>query len=84
MLDEYPSGAAKEGKETELKRVDEILYASLSELSAVYQMLDMVQIHRPRAQKVSFDEAEKLKTAGSRTWRYMEDGYLDDCGTLRP
>lgn len=48
MLEDHIAKCRREGNRAELARLDEILYKDVSELSAMNQILSMIQSHRPR------------------------------------
>lgn len=75
MLDDHLSTCAKKGHKDEIARLDEILYATISTPSALCQLLSMVRIRRPRADKVSIQQA--MKTGTGKVWRYANAGYFE-------
>ena len=72
MLDDYLSNAAKRD---DIGRLDEVLYHSSSDFSALHQMLPMVRLHRPRMSVPPLEDA--MKTGDGKAWRYSRAGYLD-------
>jgi hypothetical protein len=76
ILDNHLSNAVKLGKKQDIARLDEILYNTYSDLSALHQMLSLVRLHRPRVSSVPTIEDAK-KTESGKAWRYTRAGYLD-------
>lgn len=70
MLDEHLAKCAQNKNMKELNRMDEIIYALLSDMAAVNQMLEMVRFHRPRGGKRQIDQVTKVENG--RGWRYMK------------
>ncbi|CAG8976490.1 hypothetical protein HYALB_00005987 [Hymenoscyphus albidus] len=65
-------------REQDASRLDEVLYASFSDLSALHQILFMVRLHQPRVPTLSIEEA--MKENEGKAWRYLRAGYLEqDC-----
>jgi hypothetical protein len=75
ILDDHLSNATKHGKKEDIARLDEVLYNSYSDLSALYQMLFIVRLHQPRVPVRTLEDA--IKTETGRAWRYTKAGYLD-------
>lgn len=71
ILDDHLS---KTGKE-DANRLDEILYNSFSDLSALHQMRFLVRLHHPRVETISLEEA--TNTAVGKAWRYQRAEYLN-------
>jgi hypothetical protein len=75
ILDEHLSEMSKKGKTAELARLDEVLYNKYSDLSAVHQMLAMVQLHRPHPQEQDVEEIRASETG--RGWQYVRKQFFE-------
>ncbi|KAG4438579.1 hypothetical protein IFR05_005954 [Cadophora sp. M221] len=75
MLDAHLANSAKNGKKTEVARIDEILFELLTDLAAVHQILSMVRLHVPRARKIDLTEGQKI--GQGRAWRYVEKHFME-------
>ncbi|KAL2071114.1 hypothetical protein VTL71DRAFT_12349 [Oculimacula yallundae] len=75
ILDEYLSDCHKQGKRDEIARIDEVLYTLLTDLSAVHQILMMVQLNRPRGCRTELEEAQASETGTA--WRYINKGFMN-------
>ncbi|TGO62325.1 hypothetical protein BOTNAR_0115g00300 [Botryotinia narcissicola] len=80
MLEEHLAKWDETKNFKELARLDETIYTVISSLTAMYQMLEMVLLHRPRAKKREAEDIVELEH--SRGWRYVEK-HLEDQYMLR-
>ncbi|KAF7936732.1 hypothetical protein BELL_0162g00170 [Botrytis elliptica] len=75
MLEEHLAKCHETKNFKELARLAETVYAVVSSLAAMYQMLEMVRLHCSRAKRREAEEVAKLELA--RGWRYIEK-HLED------
>lgn len=75
LLDDHITNATRSGKKEDVARLDEILYTSYADLSALTQITSMLQLHRPRGTMRTLQEAEETETG--KAWRYTRARYLD-------
>ncbi|THV48900.1 hypothetical protein BGAL_0222g00200 [Botrytis galanthina] len=80
MLEEHLTKCYETKNFKELARLDETVYTVVSSLAAMYQMLEMVRLHRPRAKKREAEDTVELEH--SRGWRYVKK-HLEDQYMLR-
>ncbi|KAF7867472.1 uncharacterized protein EAF02_009663 [Botrytis sinoallii] len=80
MLEEHLAKCHETKNFKELARLDETVFAVVSSLAAMYQMLEMVRLHRPRAKRREAEDVAKLEHG--RGWRYIEK-HLEDQYLLR-
>ncbi|KAF4626925.1 hypothetical protein G7Y89_g11230 [Cudoniella acicularis] len=59
----------------EIARLDEILYNSFSDLSALQQLRFMLRLHQPRTSVRELKNAQKFEVG--KAWRYMRADYLN-------
>ncbi|KAE9375173.1 hypothetical protein N431DRAFT_555665 [Stipitochalara longipes BDJ] len=71
ILDEHLANSKKE----EFSRLDEVLYAMYSDLSAVHQMLSLIRFRRPYAPRRTLKEVKASETG--RAWRYINKDFLE-------
>ncbi|KAF7922857.1 uncharacterized protein EAE97_011021 [Botrytis byssoidea] len=78
MLGEHLAKCDETKNFKELARLDETIHTAISSLAAMYQMLEMVRLHRPRAKKREAEDIVELEH--SRGWRHakkhLEDQYM--------
>ncbi|KAF7945162.1 hypothetical protein EAE96_009941 [Botrytis aclada] len=80
MLEEHFAKCHETKNFKELARLNETVYTVISGLAAMYQMLEMVRLHRPRAKKREAEDVAKLEHG--RGWRYVKN-HLEDQYLLR-
>jgi hypothetical protein len=73
ILDDYLRDCEKGTKE--IARLDEIMYALYSDLSAVHQILALIRLRRPYAGRRNFD-AVKTSESG-QGWTYINKHFLE-------
>ncbi|KAF7923039.1 uncharacterized protein EAE98_007744 [Botrytis deweyae] len=71
MLEEHLAKCHETKNFKELARLAETVYAVVSSLAAMYQMLEMVRLHRPRAKRREAEDVAKLEH-GHPTKIFME------------
>ncbi|KAH7351235.1 hypothetical protein BKA65DRAFT_476563 [Rhexocercosporidium sp. MPI-PUGE-AT-0058] len=72
MLDQHLTECHKNGLKDELSRLDQVLYVLYSELSAIFQMLSMLQLHQPTFPELFVNQI-KEKQLG-KAWNYLQEG----------
>jgi hypothetical protein len=60
-LDDYLRDCEKKGKKKEFSRLDGVLYALYSDLSAIHGILALVRLRRPYARRRDFDENQNKR-----------------------
>ena len=80
MLEEHIVRCSKEGKIEEMGRLDELLYAKYSDLSAMHQILSIIKLHGPGIPVVNAELLAKRKQF-SKGWRYVLSGFLAQSST---
>lgn len=80
MLEEHLVKCHETKNFKELARLNETVYTVVSSLATMYQMLEMVRLHRPRAKKREAEDTVELEH--SRGWRYVKK-HLEDQYMLR-
>lgn len=63
----------KAGNKEELARVDEFLYAEVTDIAALYQLLTSLRLHQPRWVKYNSKDIKKLDTG--RGWQYINKHF---------
>jgi hypothetical protein len=80
ILDEHIKECEKRGKKEdreEIGRLDEVLYALYSDLSALHQTLSLLRFRRPHAPRRDLNDVRA--TESRRGWRYLNKDFLDRC-----
>ena len=60
MLDDHLAECAKAGKKDELARLDKVLYDTLTDLSAVHQLLSMIRLRNPPVKQIDLEQAASI------------------------
>lgn len=75
ILDDYLRDCEKKGKKKEIARLDEVLYALYSDMSAIHQILALIRLRRPYAGRRDFDAVKRSES--ERAWTYINKHFLE-------
>jgi hypothetical protein len=77
-LDEHLLEASKSGNNEELARLDEMLYALYSDLSAILQLLTAIHLQRPKHVNTrDLDGLKRSEFGIGKGWSYISRGFLE-------